>query len=191
MMRNILNQFHGWLRSKTIPWFAPYWEAKKLHEGSPHGLFPRTYYHALRDKEIHDAKQCPRLERAITLYKECIEREKNSGRHFNEGIALHQLGLVLHRQGKLVAARQAYGKAIEILEDLPNPEALPAISTCHFRLSEIHIASGDKQSASLHLERSRKIDESLNDQDGLSLSAELRQKLENNAEELAPRVQGS
>jgi len=177
MIKQLLTQFRGWLSSKLVPSFAPYWEAKKLHEGSPHGLFPRTFYHALSAQEIQAAYRCPRLARAITLYEGCIERENSAGRHLNEGIALHQLGLVLHRQGKLVAARQAYEQAIGILEDMPHAEALPAISTCHFRLAEIHLKNGDKKSASMHLEKSRSIDESLNDKNGLALSAELKRLL--------------
>lgn len=174
MIKHLLTRFRGWLSSKLVPSFAPYWEAKKLHEGSPHGLFPRTFYHTLSDQEIQAADCCPRLAKAITLYQECIERERSAGRHLNEGIAFHQLGLVLHRQGKLVAASQAYEHAIGILEDMPDAEALPAISTCHFRLAEIYIKNGNKQSASMHLEKSRSIDESLNDKNGLALSAELK-----------------
>jgi tetratricopeptide (TPR) repeat protein len=185
MIEHLLTQFSGWLSSKTVPWFAPYWEAKKLHEGSPHGLFPRTFFHALSAQEIQEADRCPRLARAITLYEECIEREKSAGRHLNEGIALHQLGLVLHRQGKLVAARQAYEQAIGILEDLPNAGALPAISACHFRLAEMDIMNGDKQAARMHLDRGRSIDESLNDRTGLALYAELRRKLESEVDESA------
>ena len=182
MIKGMLTQFRGWISSKTVPWFAPYWEAKKLHEGSPHGLFPRAFYHSLSAQEIQEANHCPRLARAITLYEICIEREKSAGRYFNEGIALHQLGLVLHRQGKLAAARKAYEQAIGILEDMPNAGALPAISACHFRLAEIYIALGDKQSANMHLEKSLNIDESLNDKAGLSLYAELRRKLDNEAD---------
>ncbi len=170
-------QLRGWLASKLVPWFTPYWEAKKLHEGSPHGPFIRSFYHALSIEEIQAAQRCPRLEKAIRLYQECIERERSAGRSINEGIALHQLGLVLHRQGKLVAARQAYEHALDILVDLPNGEALGAISTCHFRLAEIHLSNGDKEAAATHLEKSQNIDESLNDRSGLALSAELKRLL--------------
>jgi tetratricopeptide (TPR) repeat protein len=177
MIKQILTQFRGWISSKSVPWFAHYWEAKKLHEGSPHGLFLRTYYHALSAQEIEEAEHCPRLARAIALYEECVQREQSAGRFLNEGVALHQLGLVLHRQGRLVAASKAYNQAISILEDLPDAEALPTLSTCHFRLAEIHIKNGDKQSASMHLEKSRSIDESLNDRNGLAMYTELRRIL--------------
>ncbi len=178
MIKQLLTQFHGWLNSKTVSWFTPYWEAKKLHEGSPHGLFSRTYYHALTEEEIEAASCCQRLKRAITLYQECIERERNAGRVLNEGIALHQLGLVLHRQGNLAAARKSYEHAIGILEDLPNPESLPAVSTCHFRLAEIHMKNGDKNLARMHLEISRSIDEGLNDKNGLAMADELDRKID-------------
>jgi tetratricopeptide (TPR) repeat protein len=168
-----MTQLRGWLSSKLYPWFAPYWEAKKLHEGSPHGLFPRTFYHALTAEEILAAVACPRLARAITLYQACIEREKKAERCFNEGVAMQQLGLVLLRQAKLAAARQVFEQALDILEDLPNEDVLPVISTCHFRLAEIYLENGDKQTAGMHLERCRSIDESLNDKSGLALNAEL------------------
>lgn len=176
MSRDLLTQLRGWISSKCVPWFAPYWEAKKLHEGSPHGLFPRDFYHALSSEEILAAERCPRLQRAIELYRECIDRERSAGRVLNEGIALHQLGLVLHRQGKLGAAREAYEKALNILEDLPASEALPAASTCHFRLAEIYLHVGDSPSARLHLEKSQTIDETLNDKVGLEMNAELRRR---------------
>lgn len=176
MIANLLTQFRGWLSSKLVPWFTPYWEAKKLHEGSPHGLFLRGkgLYRDLTPAEIEAATRCPRLARAIQLYEECIAREHSAGRLLNHGMALLQLGLVRHRQGKLDAAQQAYEGALAILEDLPHAEALPAISTCHFRLAEILLERDNKQAASEHLEKSRSIDESVNDKGGLAMNNELR-----------------
>lgn len=177
MIANLLTQFRGWLGSKLVPWFTPYWEAKKFHEGSPHGLFGRGFYHALTPDEIAVAAQCPRLARAIELYQECITREKNAGRLLNQGIALHQLGLVLHRQGKLDAASKVYEDALALLTDLPHAEALPAVSTCYFRLAEIFSTQGKKQAAREHLEKSRSIDEGLNDESGIAMSSELLSKI--------------
>lgn len=179
MIAKLLTQLRGWLNSKLIPWFTPYWEARKLHEGSPHGLFSRGngLYRALTSAEVEAAANCPRLARAVQLYEECLAREQSEGRPLNFGIALHQLGLVRHRQGKLDAAEKAYEGALDILEDLPHAEALPAISTCHFRLAEILLERGKKQVASEHLEKSRSIDENLNDRGGLVMSCELRRLL--------------
>jgi tetratricopeptide (TPR) repeat protein len=88
-------------------------------------------------------------------------------------MALHQLGLLRHRQGKLADAQKAFEDALCILADLPHGEALAAVSTCHFRLAEIFLETGNRQIAGEHLEKSRSIDESLNDQGGLAMSAEL------------------
>jgi tetratricopeptide (TPR) repeat protein len=180
MTANILTQFRGWLSSKIVPWFTPYWEAKKLHEGSPHGLFTKGkgLYRALTPSEIEAAVLCPRLDRAIRLYMECADRERSAGRVLNCGMALHQIGLVRHRQGKLITAQEAYEDALALLEDLPHAEVLPAISTCHFRLAEISLEHGNRSAASEHLEKSRSIDESLNDKGGLAMSRELKRLIE-------------
>lgn len=175
MIANLLTQFRGWLSSKTVSWFAPYWEAKRLHERSPHGLFTKGkgLYRALTPADIESAAHCPRLARAIELYRECVDRERSAGRVFNHGMALHQLGLVWHRQGKIEKAQRAYEEALAILEDLPQGEALLASSTCHFRLAEVFLQSGDRKAAGEHLERSRSIDKSVNDRAGLAMSKEL------------------
>jgi tetratricopeptide (TPR) repeat protein len=173
MTTKLLSQFRGWLASRSLPWFAPFWKAKKLHESSPHGLFNRTFYHALTPDEIEGAARCPQLAKAIELYKECIGREVAAGRIFNQGVALQQLGLVYHRQGKLDAARKAYQDGLDLFEDLPDAEALAPASTCHFRLAEICLREGKREEALSHLEKSRSIDEGLNDQNGLTLSSEL------------------
>lgn len=177
MTHPLLTRLRDWLSAKTVPWYAPFYEAKKLHENSPNGLFPRSYYHALSADEIQRAAACPRLARAIDLYRECIQREEDAGRVYNQGIALTQLGLVYHRQGKLEAARQVYQQALDILEDLPDAGALTGASTCHFRLAEIFLAQHDLAAARLHLEKSTGIDESLNDPAGLKLSAGLAQRM--------------
>ena len=75
------------------------------------------------------------------------------------------------------AARQAFEEALAILEDLPDAGALTGASTCHFRLAEISLAQRDLPTARLHLEKSTGIDESLNDQSGLQLSAVLAQRM--------------
>jgi hypothetical protein len=114
MIANLLTKFRGWLSSKTITWYAPYWEAKNLHEGSPHGLFTRGkgMYRDLTSAEVQAAARCPRLARALELYQECIDRERRAGRVLNQGMALHQLGLLLHRQGKLADAQKAFEDAL-------------------------------------------------------------------------------
>jgi tetratricopeptide (TPR) repeat protein len=180
MIVNLLTQFQGWLSSRLVPWFTPYWEAKKLHEGSPHGLFTKGkgLYSALTSAEIEAAARCPRLDKAIRLYMECADRERDAGRVLNYGMALHQIGLVRHRQGKLDTAQKAYEDALAILEDLPHAEVLPAISTCHFRLAEISLEHGNKSTASEHLEKSQSIDESMNDKGGLAMSRELLRLIE-------------
>jgi len=179
MTTKFLTQLRGWFASKLVPWFTPYWEAKKLHEGSPHGLFTKGkgLYRDLTPLEIEDAAHCPRLARAIQLYQECVEREKDAERLLNHGMALHQIGLVRHRQGKLDTAQKAYEDALALLEDLPDAEVLPTISTCHFRLAEIFLEHGNKRAASEHLEKSYSIDESLNDKGGLVMSSELRRMI--------------
>src|SRR5689334_4704811 len=118
MALDLLTQFRGWLSSILVPSFRPYWEAKKLHEGSPHGLFMRGMglYRELTPAEIDAAVRCPRLSRAVELYEQCIARESREGRSLNHGLALHQLGQVWHRQGKLDAAQKTYHDALNILE---------------------------------------------------------------------------
>ena len=179
MLTRLLTTLQSWLSAKLIPWYAPYWNAKKLHEGSPHGLFTRGkgLYRSLTAAEIEAAARCPRLARAVELYEECIDRERSEERVLNHGIALHQLGLLLHRQGRLGEARGAYEDALAVLEDLPH-DVLPAISTCHFRLAELSLESGDRNAALEHLQRSRDIDTRLRDAGGLAMNDELRQMVD-------------
>jgi len=161
------------LLSRYFPWYRLYITAKQLHESSQHGLFRDGYYHLLTETQKKAARECPRLNQAIEIYKQCIEIETKAGRILNAGITHRQLGLIYQRQGRLEEAYDEYNIALNLLEDLPNAEALPALSSCHLRLGEIAINRGDKSTARYHLERSKEIDLSLNYRVGIVMSETL------------------
>ena len=177
-MKRMLSQFRAWICAKTLPWVAPYWKAKKLHESSPHGLFYQNFYHLLTKEDIQQAASCIVLAEAIQLYQECILSEEEAGRHFNVGIAMQQLATVFHRQGKLYRARDLYLQAIDMLEDLPAVEAIAAISTCCFRLTEIYLAMREEEKARKYHERGYRIDQRLGDVGGTAAYRQLQEKLE-------------
>jgi len=173
LISKVLLKLRQWLTSRHFSWYGLYINAKQLHEGSPHGLFDDGYYHLLTETQKKAARECPRLNQAIEIYKKCIEIETMAGRIFNVGITHHQLGLLYHRQGRIEEACEEYNKAINLIKDLPNANALPALSTCHFRLGEIAMSKGDKGTARRHLEKSREIDLSLNYKAGAKMSETL------------------
>lgn len=138
-------------------------KAKSLHETSPHGLFANGYYHLVTEQQKRDAQACPKLAEATAIYEHCAETAKKTGRLFDQGVAEYQLGLLWHRQGRTKKAENAYYTAIELLRDRLEPNTLPSLSTCHFRLGEILLERGEIEIATDHFQRSHKIDTSLND----------------------------
>ena len=153
-----------------LPWFRGYLEAKRIHESSPFGWPENGLYKELSEDDKLAAQSCPLLSRAVGLYRELLKLKVVDERPFNKGITHHQLGLVFHRQGLVEDARTEYEAALGLLVDLPDAEALPPVSTCHFRLGEIAMDEGNLTGARKHFERSIALDQQMRDEQGLRMN---------------------
>ena len=166
------------LLAAFVPGYGRYVQAKRLHEGSPNGLFPQTYFHLLTDEQKRAARACPMLARAESLYRECLETEGSPKKPFNQAVVHHQLGMLFHRQDRLAEARAEYQAALRVFENLPDAAAPGSVSSCHFRLGELALAEGDAASARPHLTKSRDLDRFLGDEEGAKLGQSLLDRLE-------------
>ena len=174
----MITRIYEWVFATFVRGYRRYVEAKRLHEGSPNGLFLDTYSHLLTEEQKRAARACPMLASAESLYRECLEAEDTPKKPFNQGMVHHQLGMLFHRQGRLDEARAEYQAALRVLENLPDAEAPGTVSSCHFRLGELALGEGDVASARLHLTKSRDIDRFLGDTDGVRLGQSLLDRLD-------------
>jgi len=177
MARDIFEKLYTFFVSAVDPACNKYFRAKRLYEKSPHGIFPDMYYDSLSEEQKREAIRCPLLREAEELYRECFHLLHSGSRQINVSILHTQLGLLLHRQGKIEEAENQYRLAIKLAQNSPDKAAPGALSACYFRLGEILLLKGDKQGAHSYLLKSRSIDVSIGDAHGVEWTDELIKRL--------------
>ncbi len=182
-----VKRFFEWQASRTRPRFRAYRAARLDHEAYLARI--RTPYDRLAAEDHRQAAADERLRAAEAGYREAIRLSEREGAARDAGVAQAQLGMLLHLQGRLAAAQEAFAAALDTLSGLVRPDdaARAVVSTAHYHLGLLAHRAGRRDEARRQLQRSLAMDSSLGDARGMTVTRAALERLGLPEAEDAPR----
>jgi len=141
-----------------------YQDAKERFESYLFQHAPVTFLTITGDDHERAAHD-PLLQPCEELYGEAIELSRSEGMVINVGVAMTQLGMLHHLQGRFEIARREFLEALTVKGMAP-----AAISSCHYHLGVLALREGAKEEAWQRLQSSLAIDTVLNDATGIAIT---------------------
>jgi tetratricopeptide (TPR) repeat protein len=162
--------------AKTQPRFALFRAARLAYEDyiRDSSAMGRPGFPKLKEIDFRRAASDTHLLQAEQLYLRALALSRQEKVFRDTAVALYQLGMLYHLQGRLAESREALEEALDIADSLPHLEdpEIKLISGCCYHLGILAAREGRTDLAKTFLNRSVNIDDAFADVYGQALSSE-------------------
>ena len=148
----------GWL-GRNDPRAQAYYEAKRLYEVYRAGM--PVAFHRLTPVLHRQARDEPSLDLALDLYQQALDLSIAAGTMADVSVVRYLIGLILHLQGHLPQACEAFQESLAIAESLPGnySRRRRTVGLCHHHLGVLAGGRGNLEAATGHLHQALAIAE--------------------------------
>ncbi len=164
-----LDRLYEWLAARRSQRLEVYRRARLTYEA--YIARAQVDFRTLREEDCRAARSDPGLGAAEQDYHLATELSEQEGALRDAGVGCYQLGMLLHLQGRLEEATECLGRALQVVEALPQVgrDGRMTISGCQFHLGVIALRRGEVEEARSRLQASLDIDTALGDVAGMAM----------------------